>query len=292
MPKKSSKLEKICPVCKTLFYIFPSQKKNTCSKKCMGINQKGSNNPNFGNKWTDKQKKYLSNLNKAKSSEISARVKKDWENNTSRKLEAAEKMSNTMKKMVGEKNHFYGKTHSEDTKKEIGKKSSAKFTNEFKENRRKTMEGRGHWSPKELKNDYDIYFAEANWISRMFDVVPDNLNLLNTYGVFHAKENTNGVVRDHILGRKYGFEYKVFPEILRHPCNCQILRQRDNVSKGQKGKGRPDSDITLEELFLKIEAYKGRWLEHELVLSLIQEYRKGNRWNRQGGVSNELCILD
>ena len=44
--------------------------------------------------------------------------------------------------------------------------------------------------------------------------------MLKTLGVFNSKTNVNGIVRDHIFSRAMGFKFKVFPEILRHPCNC------------------------------------------------------------------------
>ena len=49
-------------------------------------------------------------------------------------------------------------------------------------------------------------------------------------------------VRDHIFGRKNGFVLGVFPEIIRHPANCQIITHSDNIKKSLKN---GDSDIKL-----------------------------------------------
>ena len=83
------KYTKICPICQ-LSYTTYKEKQITCSKLCMGINQSGKNNPNYGNLWSDKQKEHLSEHQKKIGSSISTRVKLDWKDNTSRKQLAAE----------------------------------------------------------------------------------------------------------------------------------------------------------------------------------------------------------
>ena len=84
------------------------------------------------------------------------------------------------------------------------------------------MEQRGHWIPKDKKSDVQIYYQEANWIAGMFDLIEDEIQLseLKQLGVFNAYTNTKGVVRDHMYSRHSGFINGVFPEIMRHPCNC------------------------------------------------------------------------
>ncbi len=97
-------------------------------------------------------------------------------------------------------------------------------------------------------------------------------------GVFNCRTNKDGVVRDHIYSRKHGFDNLVFPEILRHPCNCQVLTVSSNSSK------RANSWISLNELFSLIENYTGNWVEQNLVILLINEYRNGSRWKRKEAV--------
>jgi hypothetical protein len=169
---------------------------------------------------------------------------------------------------------FLGKTHSSKTKEIIGTKSSAKFTNEFKEEH---YYATGRWTRPEEKSDLELYNELSFWCKRMWDIIDDTL--LIEHGVWHASKNPNGCVRDHIVSRKFGFDNKVYPEIIRHPANCQILLHKKNSSKG------PNSDLTLDELFAKIETYDKDWFEHGLVLSLIELYRNGNRWNRKEAVS-------
>lgn len=281
MGRKKVKIEKECPVCKKTFETYPARPSRTCSRRCMGIYQTGEKNPNYGTVWDEEQRKRLSDYRISIRDIVSEQVKSNWKNNEIRRLKASKTMSNTMSGNFGEKNPFFGKTHTDDIKSIISKKSKAKFTDDFKKQFRVTMEIAGHWIPLENKTDREIYFVEADWIDRMFDIVPNGIEMLNLYGIFDAVKNNNGVVRDHIVGRRYGFIQLVYPEILRHPCNCQILLQRDNVSKGQKNSDRPDCVIELEDLFKKIENYSGEWKEQEYVVSLINKYRSGGRWSRE-----------
>ena len=58
-----AKYQCVCVICKTPF-LGSRPNVKTCSKECMGKNQSGTNNPNFGNKWTDEQRKAGSALKK------------------------------------------------------------------------------------------------------------------------------------------------------------------------------------------------------------------------------------
>ena len=138
------------------------------------------------------------------------------------------------------------------------------------------MEKKGRWIPLTQKSDYELYFNECEWLEQMFDrcVSIQELKLLKERHVFNCKTNHKGVVRDHMYSRRSGFEYKVFPEILRHPCNCQLITHSDNSKK------REQNDVTLNELFLQIQMYKREWLEQKKCLELIKEYKKGRRWKR------------
>lgn len=169
---------------------------------------------------------------------------------------------------------FLGKSHNTETKKIIAKKSSQKFTYEFKE---RVFYSTGLWTRPEEKTDFQIYSELSNWIDTMWSIA-ENKELLE-HGVWHPTENPNGVVRDHMVSRKFGFDNKVFPEILRHPANCYIMFHKNNSSKG------PKSSLTLNELFDKIKKYQGNWFEHDLVLEKIKSYENGKFWNRKEVVS-------
>jgi hypothetical protein len=253
---------------------------NTCRNNLLKITMIGESNPNFGNRWNEHQKQSLSKKNLENSAEISRRVKLDWENDPNRRQRQSERAKIYLGFESGESHPMWGKARPEEVKLLIGKKSKQKFTREFKENFRKTMEDAGHWIPIESKTDYEIYFKQCEWIHRMFDIVPNGLYLINEHGVFNAKTNTKGVVRDHIVGRKFGFENRIFPEIMRHPANCAVILHSKNTSKGQRGKGRPDTDMSLEDLFDSILNYNQQWIEQEICVKKIADYKDGDRWKR------------
>jgi hypothetical protein len=168
-----------------------------------------------------------------------------------------------------------GKTgvYSEETLERIGKGSSEKFTEEYLIKQRETMEERGLWIPLDLKSDYAIYAKLSNWIDSMWPDIDGGVEKLRSIGIFHYKNNPNGVVRDHKVSRRDGLYHGVFPEIIRHPCNCQILTNSENTSKGSK------SSISIEELFFLIESYDKDWVEQSVALDKISEYRIGKRYD-------------
>lgn len=265
-------IKKECPICGKVFETYPSVNKITCSKKCsserLKETMKGENNPNFGNRWTDEQRRCFSDYQKSIGDVISARVKSDWEDNDERKKKTSELQSKLAKERIGEKNPFYGKKHSDETKNKI----------------KRTFEDIGRRMPDENKSDYRIYYEESNWIEKMFDKVENGLELLNEHGIFNSKSNSNGVVRDHIIGKRYGFNNRIFPEILRHPCNCQIITNAENISKAhkfKKGSKINECHMSLVELFERIKNFNGMWLEQELVEELIKNYLNGHRWVRK-----------
>ncbi|GAG15411.1 unnamed protein product, partial [marine sediment metagenome] len=116
---------------------------------------------------------------------------------------------------------------------------------------------------------------------KMWNLVEDinQLDILKELGIFNAKTNSKGVVRDHIFSRNSGFILKVFPEILRHPCNCQILTHSANVKKKSSNNKYVDLDqISLFDLFLEIKNYEEIWFEQDITIKKIEEYKKGKRW--------------
>jgi hypothetical protein len=179
-----------------------------------------------------------------------------------------------------------GTPHTKQSKIKIGEASSKKFTPEFKEKFRKKMEENGHWISLSDKDAWDIYKNISNWKVRMFDLIDDEkqIQLLNEHGVFNSWKNKKGIVRDHKYSRRSGFNNGVFPEILRHPCNCQLLTHADNTKK--KSSRYIDADaITLNKLFELILNYKKDWTEQDLCVRLIQDYQNNKRWSKGGNIT-------
>ena len=171
---------------------------------------------------------------------------------------------------------FKGKKHSEKSKKIIGQKSREKFTPEYKKRLKKTMQERGYWIDDNTRTDFELYKKLANWICHMFNYSSEKeINLLHKYGIFNSKTNRKGVVRDHKLSRKTGFDKKIFPQILRHPLNCKIISNKENITKRNK------NTITIKNLFKSIQNYDKGWKEQTKCLMLIDLYKIGIRWERK-----------
>ena len=77
------------------------------------------------------------------------------------------------------------------------------------------------------------------------------LDLLKYNGIFNPINNTKGVVRDHLLSRRYGFENNIPTYIISHPANSEIVLHSENVRRAKTN----DNIISLEELLERIEKY-------------------------------------
>lgn len=232
----------------------------------MGIRQRGENNPNFGKAWSEEQKVKQGDIVKSKIND-EYRIKAGSANR-GKKFDDAR-----IHKMHGQRDSSsYSRQHTDESKKKIGILSKAKFTEEYKAKVRATLVSLGKATPDSAKNDFHIYRANSDWIHKMWDLVEDT-SLLKINGIFNSFTNKTGCERDHMYSRLNGFTEGVFPEILRHPANCQLLTHSDNSSKREK------SSHTKEELFKSIKEYRKFWLEQERVLELISLYEAGDRFN-------------
>lgn len=260
-------LMKQCSVCSKEFKTYKENQK-TCSKTCMGINNRGENNPNFGNRWSEDKKLNLSNLIKSKYVDDA-----EYRHAVGKSNRGVKFNHSRIQKMHGHRDSSsYSHPHTDEAKKKIGKKSKEKFTEEYRARVRKTLVKNGAAVPDSQKNDFAIYKMHSEWVHRMWDLVDDQ-TLLETVGIFNSFTNLDGCERDHKFSRMSGFIDGIFPEILRHPANCQLLTHSDNSSK------RGKSCITKEELFSAIRCYdKKKWQEHEIVLDLINRYESGKRF--------------
>lgn len=247
--------------------------KNYCSAACGNASKSrpGNLNSRYGIKWTDDEKLKQSEL-------IKSKVDDKYRFNAGK--------ANRGKKFTNERIHAmhghrssdsYKRSHSDETKLLIGKKSAEKFKKSgFKERFRKSMEESKIWIPLEDLDAFTLYKRECYWVRPMWNLIDDvnQQQLLSELNVFHPTKNSKGCVRDHLFTKLDGFIHSVPPEILRHPANCRIITHSKNASKGSK------SDISLDMLFNLIYNYKRDWVEHDTVINLIQRYKDGFRWSK------------
>jgi len=287
-----------CNYCKQYIERYISQIKQTnfCNIECKGKYQSdeklitGKNNPmagktntgvnnhNYGKRWNKQQRQVASHSQKQFYLEH-PEIKEQF-CSTNRGKKFSKELIEKMHKHRSSKS--YSHPHSIESKELIGNKSAAKFTDEYKQRFKLKMIDKGLWRPDIEKSDYEIYFKASNWVERMFDRSSvDELALLAEHGVFNCRYNRVGVVRDHKFSRKAGFDLKVFPELIQHPANCQIILNSDNVKKRKKDIGYGYDNVwSLDDLFEAITSYSNKWENQDTCIELIKQYRGGNRWKR------------
>jgi hypothetical protein len=273
MGRKSTKIDVKCNFCMKDIKKHDRNKSKIyyCDRECYKKNNTGEKNHNFGKKWDSVKKKEQSDI-------IKSKVNKKYRESCS-KANKNKKFSQERIKKMHENRGFYSYSHKHtiESKKIIGIKSKEKFTNEHKKKFRLIMESKGFWTPQDQISEIKLYFKHSNWIERMWDRCSiDENKLINKFGIYSSINNSGGVVRDHIFSRSKGFNLKVFPELLRHPCNCQIILHRENVKK--RFNCIDDCSQSIETLLEMIIKYDGIWNEHKLCLELIRLYKNGIRY--------------
>ena len=263
-----AKYQCVCVICDKNFTASRATTK-TCSRICMGKNNAGVNNSNFGNKWTPEQKLAASIIKKKQFEESPEYRYKAGASNRGVKF-----TEDRIKAMHENRDRSsYSRSHSDETKKIIGQKSKEKFTTRFKEKFRQTMEERGQWVKLSDKNPYDIYYKESNWIGSMVEFFDnDSARILKEFGIF-SRKNPKGWVRDHIVPRMTGYEFLLPPQLLRHPANLQFISHSENITKGFADRKLTQNEkaATIEELKKRILEYAPhKWKEHEWCVEYIR----------------------
>jgi hypothetical protein len=244
--------------------------------KCKQCKLHGEGNPNYGNKWSNELREQVSKI-------VKSRVDENYRLNCSKGMKGKTISNETKLKRKKTLIERYGKLsnttgHTKESLAIISLKSKNKFNPEYLKKVRKVNEDRGNWIPLDMKDDYNFYRDLSNWKYQVLTENTVGIELLKTEKLYDKQNrNKNALIRDHMYGRRNGFNNKVFPEILRHPANCQLISHGNNI---KKSKSKNDSIINLEELFEKIYLW-GDYEEQTLCLSLIEKYKIGERYSKE-----------
>ena len=197
------------------------------------------------------------------------------------------KMSNSVS---GENNPFYGKTHTKETREKLKQFSTGKpawnkgipnfeirgdrnpakncetrkkisegvsssyneslrkirsihFKSIDREKIRETNEKNGFWRKKSDMSDFERYRNEVRKLS--------DKSYLNYVDIVDPEKRRGRKFHlDHILSIAKGFDSKVDPKIISHPCNLRIVHHSLNESKHIR------CDITLNQLMEKINEFE------------------------------------
>jgi len=280
-----SKIQKtvlVCPECSTKFERYPSQIRSTnnyCSKQCAYKNMppctnerkiklsklmSGAGNPAYGGgQWDDDRRARHSKTMKQAMKDPHRRY---VSGNANRDKKFSKELIQRMH--AHRTPSTYGHTPSEQRRKEIGKESSKRWADpdikrRIVEGGRATKEAKGTIIPRSMISPWKIYWQQAGWKASYR--YTQELNL-----------QERGLCRDHIVGRKQGFLLGIFPEILRHPENCQVITLSENSSKARRKADPTQPDLLMS----RIMEYKGDYPEHNLVVSRVIDYLEGKRYER------------
>jgi len=270
------KYEIICDICgekqySSAYYFLKTKGHSNC-KKCVCI---GDKNSSYGKKWSDEKKHTQSLLIKSKVDDeyrskcASGMLGKTVSQETKDKKRATEQK----KYETGFKRSF-----SEEGRKNIGEASSKRFTPAYKVRIRKIHEDKGTWIRYEDKNDYIFYRELANWSNQPITIFTPGVELLKENKLYSETHDKYGIVRDHMYSRKQGFDDGVFPEIVKHPANCQLITHVENIRKSKKNN---DCIMNRETLFANIKSWQLEYDMQNKCLELIYKYESGERYVKE-----------
>ena len=74
-------------------------------------------------------------------------------------------------------------------------------------------------------------------------------NLYLKYGTYNPSSNINGVDKDHMVSRSYGWKHDIDPYLISHPANCQFLIHGPNCKKSAS------CALTVDELIERVQAF-------------------------------------
>lgn len=90
------------------------------------------------------------------------------------------------------------------------------------------------------------YYKDCNFTFNVYDypTIPGYEKLLELG--FYSHKNKNGVCRDHMISKEYGWINNIPAEIISHVANCEILTNTENSKKSN------GCSISIEELYRRI----------------------------------------
>jgi len=302
-PPKTKIIDTICDHCGVTFpkrfnldHNKNKHKHNFCTVKCKnlagsyykwsderkieyGLTIMGENNPNYGLLWTEEQKVLASITKKKQYEQDPDLAHRCGKTNRGKTISRAiiEKQLETRSKNPNAYDHV--RNFSREVKAKIGNESAERWTDpiyatNIQTKARKTMEELGYWTPREKLTSFEIYRRNANWKESMINhLTEDELKIFKEVGMFHPKNNKTGVVRDHRLSRLTGYKLNIPYQLLRHPCNLQLLTFRENSIKCNVDNLLSESSKIdlVKELIHNITIFSKIWKEQQICIEIIRD---------------------
>lgn len=163
------------------------------------------------------------------------------------------------------------RNHSDETKQKISKSIQIRFPKKTNSCKRCGTEiAKNKYCNDYCRDEFKHSKIEAKKSYRLKSSFRFNLadypeefdfDLVKEHGWYKARnrggDGKSGVSRDHIYSVMEGYKNSVDPKLLRHPANCRLILQVDNVKK------YTDSSISLEELNKKIALFDAKYGKFE-----------------------------
>ena len=114
------------------------------------------------------------------------------------------------------------------------------------------------------KDEEELYKLKCGFrfSSNLYPYLP-GYELIKKHGWYDKETNTNGVTRDHMLSKHYGFVHNIDPYLISHPANCMFMLFKRNSSK------REECSLSLQELIERVEWFNETILYKESNLDLL-----------------------
>ena len=115
------------------------------------------------------------------------------------------------------------------------------------------------------KTDREKYYAECKF------TFPDELlpytkssELIGQYKWYNPHyPKENGLTKDHMISKKYGYYHKIDPYLISHPANCEIMLRDNNSSK------QDVCSLTIEQLIERVE-----WWNENIIHKIFNDFQK------------------
>lgn len=82
----------------------------------------------------------------------------------------------------------------------------------------------------------------------------------NWYNPYFPKEN--GLTKDHMISKRYGYLHNIDTYLISHPANCEIMLRDDNSSKQER------CSITVQQLIEKVE-----WWNEHIIHKIFNDFK-------------------
>lgn len=126
---------------------------------------------------------------------------------------------------------------------------------------------------RQLNTDFKRHYKNCcNFSFSLNDYIDEfDFSLIQKFGWYKATNNgnnLNGVSRDHMVSKDFGYDHLIDPYIISHPANCKLLQHTENISKYSK------CSITVDELLKRIETWHAKYgiYENKIDYSYFEKH--------------------